>query len=204
MIDKVKVMLRDGSMVDLPVWQKQYGLKEYSNSIGKYFSISEHRFDADIDMFGQLVVNELLMRVLDGYREATNEPCCINSFNRDQAKQDQLQLAGYRTATHSPHIVKLAADVDTPGVDDLRKMKKHAKQSDFELWKEAVRINWERASMMRQVASILGIKVRIGHKEYLEKRQTFIHVDVCPEYFAAGKPFHKTPHPKVWERETTW
>lgn len=209
MSEKVKVMLRDGSMVPLSNWQERYGLTLNSNQIGKYFSVSESRFQRDIVDYGELVVNEFLIRVLDGYRQAIGHPVIINSFNRNEVKQAQLRKGGFRAALHSPHVVKLAADVDTPGYLDLAQ--KHGYNAvlrtaelEKQLVKEAAQINYESAITMKQVANALNIKVRIGHKQYLKVGQTFIHVDVCPEYYAPGKPFHHIDHPLAWEEQITW
>jgi hypothetical protein len=57
---------------------------------------------------------------------------------------------------------------------------------------------------IQEVASIVNIKVRIGYNQYLEAGQTFVHVDVCPEYYAPGKPWHALEHPAVWEKQITW
>jgi hypothetical protein len=182
MIDKVIVVLRDGSEISLTDWQKKYGLKPYSNAIGKYFSIREQRFEDDIETYGQLIVNELLIRVLDGFREAVDVPVNINSFNRDESRQEQLRSEGRRAAQYSPHVVKLAADIDTMDEHQTR----------------------EWVKTLKQVASILGIKIRIGYKQYLDDGSTFIHVDVCPEYYAPGKPWNNRFHPIQWEKESEW
>ncbi|HTF21011.1 MAG TPA: hypothetical protein VK658_23210, partial [Chryseolinea sp.] len=147
--------------------------------------------------------------VLDGYRQAIGQPVFLNSFNRNEAKQAQLKKAGFKAASKSPHVVKLAADVDTPGLNEIiHKRGYNAVVMTPELQKEArlemMRINYDSAITMKQVAAALQIKVRIGHKQYLEIGQTFIHVDVCPEYYAPGKPFHKLGHPLAWEESITW
>lgn len=201
MKEKVKVILRDGSTTALEQWQILYGLDTASDKIGRFFSLSEHRFKTDIDLFGELVVNELLMRVLDKYREFTKHAVVINSFNRTQEKQDQLRKNKFRAASHSPHVAKMAADVDTPGIFELMVDKGWSKEKAS---KEAAKINYDEVILMRQAAAALQIKIRIGHKEYLQIGQTFFHVDVCPEFYAKGKPFHEYPHPAVWEKETQW
>jgi hypothetical protein len=182
MIDKVKVILRDGREVRLSDWQSLYGLAPYSNNIGKFFSIREYRFQKDIEDFGELVVNELLMRVLDGFREAVEEPVRLNSFNRNEEKQMKLKEQGFKTATYSPHVVKLAADIETKDEKQTR----------------------EWVKVLKQVGDILQIKIRIGSEQYLKAGQTFIHVDVCPEYYSKGKPWSHFPHPAAWENKTTW
>lgn len=201
MKEKVKVILRDGSTITLEKWQERYDLDPSSDKIGQFFSLSEDRFKTDIVMFDELVVNELLIRVLDKYREYTKHAVTINSFNRSPEKQEQLRKNKYRAATHSPHVVKMAADVDTPGVLEL--MMKH-NWSKERASKEAMKINYDEVILVKQAAAALQIKIRVGHKEYLSIGQTFFHVDVCPEFYGKNKPFHEHPHPAVWENETTW
>jgi hypothetical protein len=182
MVDKVKVILKDGRTVRLSDWQMMYGLAPYSNNIGRFFSLSEDRFKNDLTAYGELIVSELLIRVLDAYREAVGYPVTINSFNRSEEHQKDLKTRGFKAATHSPHVVKLAADIETKTEKETR---------------EGVKI-------LKQVSDILKIKIRIGFEQYLKAGQTFIHVDVCPEYYSKGKPFCHEPHPAPWERPTTW
>jgi len=182
MRDKVTATLRDGTQLNLAAWQKHYGLPVDSDKIGRHFSISEHRFDEDIKLFGALVVNEPLMQVMDATREALDRPLKINSFNRSQAKQDALKAAGFKTAKTSPHVALMAADIDTTTPAQTREMVK----------------------VIQQVSALLGIKVRLGFEQYLKAGQTFVHLDVCPEYFAPGKPFAGVDHPLVWELVITW
>jgi hypothetical protein len=202
MIEKVRVILRDGSETSLPEWQKLYGLKPYSNEIGKYFSLSEYRFQRDLELFGELVVNELLIRVLDRYREKLNQPVKLNSFNRNATHQQTLTAQGLRTAKYSPHEVFLAADPDTPGIEDLRKTR--TKATPAELWDLAVKINRDHARIAREAGQELGIRVRVGNEQYLREKQTFIHIDVCPEYFAPGRVWHNKKHPVQWESALSW
>lgn len=182
MRDKVKVVLRNGSEVSLPEWQKIYGLPIDSDKIGRHFSLTESRFIRDIQDYDELIVNELLMTVMDALRDALKKRIIVNSFNRSEAHQQDLKKRGFKTATHSPHVAKMAVDIDTTSPEETREWAKYVKQ----------------------VASILNIKVRIGFEEYLNTGQTFIHIDVCPEYYASGKPYYKFPHPKQWELVITW
>lgn len=182
MNDKVKVVTRDGETISLEAWQKMYNLPLGSSRIGEFFYLSEYRFKKDIELYGELVVNELLIRLLDAIRKASNHPLIINSFNRSAEKQEQLKKDGARAATTSPHVVKLAADIDTLSKDDTLKLVKR----------------------IREVADIVKIKCRIGYRQYMEDGNTFVHIDVCPEYFAYGKPWHDQPHPEVWELTNEW
>jgi hypothetical protein len=201
-MEKVKVILSDGTETTLNNWQKIYGLKLHSPLIGKYFSLNEARFQKDLSNYGELIVSELLIRVLDEYRKQLGQPVIINSFNRSEAKQVNLKAQGLRAATHSPHVAKLAADIDTPGILELASH--GAPESPTELWKKAMEINRERVKILEKVSDDLGIHTRIGNEEYLRAKQTFIHVDVCPEYFAKGKPWNDRFHPLAWEKSITW
>lgn len=201
-MNKVIIITREGKSITLEEWQRVYGLTVGSTQIAKYFSIEERRFALDIREFGKLVVNELLIRVMDGLREALDHSVNVNSFNRTQLKQRELKAKGFRTATFSPHVALMAVDLDTPNIEDLRKI--NPKLSERELWEIAVKINREWVMMLNQVASILRIKVRIGSIKYLKEKQTFIHLDVCPEFYAKGKVFNKQSHPVEWESELRW
>lgn len=181
MIDKVKVILRDGTETTLPAWQEMYGLTDIMK-IGRYFSLRESRFMRDLELYGELVVNELLIRFIDGFRERVDHPVIVNSFNRNHAHQVELQKRGFRAASISPHVVKMAMDIDTKNKEQTTE------------WVKALRP--EKASS--------GIQARIGWKDYMDAGQTFIHIDVCPEYYAPGKPYHSQPHPAVWEKATEW
>ena len=157
--------------------------EEYKEEkIGKYFSVSESRFQEDIRLYGEVVICDLLFRVLNRYRELKGEPVKLNSLNRDRKKQEQLLKDGFRAAKTSPHEYFLAADVDTKD------------QSDTIL----------SVPIMRQAAKDLGIKVRIGWQDYLKAGQSFIHVDVCPEYFGKGKVWSQNSHPVQWSTQNEW
>lgn len=202
-MDNIKVILRDGSETSLLNWQKIYGLTENSRMIGRYFSLNESRFKKDLADYGELIVSELLMRVLDAYREKLGQPVTINSFNRNELKQINLKTQGLRAATHSPHVMKLAADIDTPGIIELQSHTAPL-ESPTDLWKKAMQINRERVKILEQVSDDLGIHTRIGNEDYLKQKQTFIHVDVCPEYYAKGKPWNHKFHPIAWEKSINW
>ena len=157
--------------------------QEYTNEkIGDYFSIRESRFQEDIKLYGKVVICELLFKVLNRYRELKGKPIHLNSLNRNRKKQEQLLKDGFRAASISPHEYFLAADCDT----------------------ETVAETLSNVPMIRQAANELGIKVRIGYSDYIKAGQTFIHVDVCPEYFGKGKVWNGKSHPKQWENSSEW
>ncbi len=182
MINKVVVVLRSGQEITLVEWQKIYGLQIGSDSVGKYFSLRDHKLRQDLEDYDKLVVNELLIRVLDAFRENLKKPVVINSFNRSEAKQLDLEKRGFKTAKVSPHVVFMAADLNCTSPEMVR---------DF-------------VKRLRIVSKNLGIKIRIGSEEYLRIGMTFVHVDVCPEYFGVGKPFNKKQHPQPWEVVVEW
>lgn len=191
MNDKVKVVTREGKVISLEHWQRTYGLPVGSVRIGHFFYLTETRFQKDLQLYGILVVNELLIRFLDALRKASQHPITLNSFNRSRSHQAELRDRGFRAAKDSPHVVDvigdeifggLAADIDTLSEQETRAMAKRC----------------------REVSSIINIKIRIGYEQYLSIGDTFVHIDVCPEFYAPGKPWHTRPHPEVWEKEITW
>lgn len=178
----VVVITKAGTEITLKEWQKIYQLPENSTMFGKHFSTTERIFSRDIKDYGKLVVNELLIRVLDRFRSRIKKPIVINSFNRDDRRQDQLTQQGLRTAKYSPHVVFMAADIDTASALDTR----------------------EYIRELDGVSKELGIQIRLGYDDYLKNGQTFVHLDVCPEYYAKGKPYHGMPHPIQWETSIRW
>jgi hypothetical protein len=192
-LDKTKVVVinRAGQPISLEQWQKEYNLPQGSTKISKYFDMKEDRFQKDIQMYGKVIINELLFRVADQFREDVGHPQTINALNRNQDHQNTLHAQGFRTATHSPHLVKedrsgisgaFALDVDTASNE----------QTD----KEVV--------ILVRAARKLAIKIRIGWQEYKAVNMTFIHYDVGPEYYAPGKPWNHITHPLAWEKESRW
>lgn len=181
----ITVILRDGTETTLAEWQKIYGLPVGSEQIGVYFSLQDGKIAENLRQYGKLVINELLIRVLDAYRKKTGVACILNSFNRSEAKQAELQNnPNFAAATFSPHVVFMAADINAVSSTETN----------------------YKAQTILQVAKELKIKIRVGWREYLNLKSpmTFVHVDVCPEYYAKGKPFHDRKHPVQWENEVTW
>ena len=179
---KVFILLPDGSEIPLEQWQQENGYEVGSARIAKHFWFTESKFMEDIQNYGKLVVCESLMKIADKYRDMKAAPVRVNSFNRSRAKQLSLIDGGFKAAAVSPHEYFLAMDADT----------------DTE---QETRLN---AAMIREAAKQLGIKVRIGYEQYLAGKMTFIHFDVCPEYFSPGKPWHSIKHPIQWETENQW
>ena len=149
----------------------------FADKITENFSASEARFQKDIAAYGECTVSVLLFTVLQRYRGLKGEPVDLNALNRDRKKQEQLIRDGFRAAKISPHEFFLAADVDTKDAADTLAS----------------------VPLMRLAAKETGIKVRIGWQDYLKAGQSFIHVDVCPEYFGKGKVWNHVSHPVQWE-----
>jgi hypothetical protein len=179
---KVFILTADGHEITLASWQAANGYEPGSARIAKHFWFTESKFMQDIQDYGKLVVCELLMKVADKYRDLKAASITVNSFNRNRAKQKSLLAGGFKAALVSPHEYFLAMDADT--------------ETEHE-----TRLN---AAMVREAAKQLGIKVRIGFEDYLANKQTFIHFDVCPEYFAPGAVWHHIKHPPQWETEIQW
>lgn len=181
--EKVIVIQYDGTEITLKEWQKLYGLEIGSDQIGKYFSLNgDPRLLRDVLEYGKVKVAEPLILFLDLLRKELAKPLVITSFNRSHAKQLQLRKAGYKTAKYSPHEVCLAADIDCKTEAETRLF----------------------ALTAKKVAEKACLKVRVGSEQYIKNGQTFIHVDVCPEYFGSGKPWAGKQHPFQWEEVNNW
>lgn len=178
----VYIISKSGVRISIEDWQKIYGLPVGSDKVGVYFSLKDKKLRENLLKYGELLVAEQLIRVLDEFRARTGLPCVLSAFNRSQARQNELRKLGYRAAAFSPHVAYMAADIDTAS--------------------EARTRDWVKVLM--QVSIDLGIKIRIGFEQYLSAGQTFIHLDVCPEYYAKGKPFHNKVHPAAWEISLNW
>lgn len=159
----------NGNLMPLKEWQQFRGLK--GDKISDNFTASE--FDNE----GELILSESLIDFLQMVRSRWGKPLKINSGYRTQEKQDALKKQGYKTATTSPHIEGMAADIDTSDKTETVKL----------------------VNVIKQVSAALNFPVRIGYKQYMNAGQSFVHVDVCPKYFSDGMPFHKKAHPSAWE-----
>lgn len=179
----VVVVLTDkDTYISLENWQREYGLEVGSNKIGKYFNLSEPRFKKDVEEYGKLIVCAPLMVVMDAYRSAIGESVTINSYNRDDRKQQELRASGFRAARSSPHVEKMAVDVDTRDEAHTRK----------------------NVPILKRAAKELGIPIRVGYMDYIKNDQSFIHFDVCPLYYAKGAIRYNEQHPPQWENEIEW
>lgn len=173
---KATIILLNGNEVDLHTWQSIYGLPIGGTQIGHNFNIGERSFRDG------LKICEPIIRLLDVIRELKDSPIHINSLDRTAEKQEQLRLNGYRAAKFSPHVAKMAADIDTISEDDT----------------------YDLLEIIEEAAKLLNYDVRIGWQSYMKDGSTFIHVDVTPMYYAPSKVFYNESHPKVWENIIQW
>lgn len=173
-----KVIMYDGSLVDLASYQKISGLKD--DMISENFSLKEKK----IGEFRPCIYAIPLIQLVQVSREMAGRPLVINSGYRTHEKQAELLSKGYRAAKTSPHEYGMAFDIDTRS------------------YKETI----ELVKILRSAASeLLDVKIRIGYLKYwTEDKSTFVHVDVCPMYYAEGRPYHKNDHPIQWEKEIVW
>jgi len=165
------IILLSGDPVDLNTWQKMYYLTPGSSQIGRFFDIGEKSFK------NGLTISEGVIRLLDMIRILWNRPININSLDRTKEDQERLKKQGYRTAKFSPHIAKMACDIDTVSKEETLELKE----------------------VIEEAADLLGYHIRIGWQDYMNIGQTFIHIDVCPMYYRTGKPLNKENHPWQWE-----
>jgi uncharacterized protein YcbK (DUF882 family) len=183
-----QIILRDGSSVSLAEWQLRNNLPP--DKAMPQFSVRElglHKENARI--------TEQLLLLLQKVRDIRNKSTKINEGFRSPAEARALHdryaammRAGTLNASknpaslNSPHTQGMAADIDESSPESVRKL-----EADI-----------------RKAAAELGFSIRIGIRQYLGAGMTFVHVDVCPEFFAPGKPFHLRPHPAAWRNPITW
>jgi hypothetical protein len=179
-MDKVIILTEEDTYMTLSEWQSVYGLK--ADHIGQHFKLSEPKFQEDLKRYGRLIVCAPLIKVMDLARVYWKKPFVINSFNRDEIKQQELRDSGARAAATSPHVYKLAADINTKNEEDTLSLVKCIKRASLEL----------------------NIPVRIGYRDYIFNKQYFVHVDVCPLYYSSKKTRYLDDHPVFWEKEIEW
>lgn len=168
------ILIGDGKTIDIKEWQKIYNVK--SPKISTFFSIGEPCINDDTRVSSKLLV------LLDRVRQIKGVPVKLNSLYRTQEHQRELISQGYRAAKTSPHCEGMAADIDTVSKQDTT----------------------HTVNIIKQAANELSMTVRIGYLQYMQDGNTFVHVDVCPEYYAKDKPFHKLKHPIQWESGMVW
>ena len=101
----MEIILRSGQIISLKDFQKVNKLDD--KMLSDHFSVAE--FDCD----GELLIAEPLIHLLELIRATVKRPLKINSGYRTISYQTSLRKTNKGAATNSPHIVGLAADVDT-------------------------------------------------------------------------------------------
>jgi len=176
------VILPHGSPISLKDWQYMCGLDIGSPQIADHFRIGEMNRHRKSVIRNGFTISSLILDLLDEIREHWGITF-INSFDRTDEEQDKLNDdPNIQAAASSPHVVKLAVDIDTLNESDTYKL----------------------VELIENRAKALNIKIRLGYRKYLAKGQTFVHLDVCPMYYAPGMPWHGKEHPEVWEVEARW
>ena len=173
---RATVELFTGQKINLNTWQSLYNLPRGSSQIGRYFRIGERGFKDGLE------IHEGVIRILDVIRVIRRKPIFINSLDRTEEDQERLRREGYKVAKTSPHVVKLVADIDAVSEDDVMDL-----LGDID---EAERI--------------LGYEIRKGWESYLDRGQTFVHIDLCPMIYGKGKLKYETDHPWQWEERREW
>lgn len=177
--ENIFVLRSDGTYERIETYRARVGLKAPQAS--KYFTVQELQLASHSQDF--LVVCEPLMEVKDAYRSAKGRPVYSAAYNRSPAHQQALRDAGLKAAITSPHVAKMASDIDTASVQETN----------------------EQVVILRGVIKELGYEkwFRIGWKVY-QPSQSFMHLDCCPWYYAKGRPWHAFPHPTTWEVPGEW
>ncbi|RYD82925.1 MAG: DUF882 domain-containing protein [Sphingobacteriales bacterium] len=168
------IRIPNGKEITLESYQDVHHL--FSNQLSKHFSVEEFQCS------GEMETNSHLLDLLEAFRTKINHPVKINSGYRTPAKQRALKAAGFKAATVSPHCFGMAADIDTTSREQT----------------------YEYVTILKEVAKSLNLKIRLGYEQYLDLGQTFVHVDVCPEFYAKGKPLYNQPHHPAWENAIEW
>lgn len=169
-----------------------------------YFHVTEQIFQKNLKDYGKLTVSILLMRVLDTFRFRINEPVILTSFNRSQDHQEKLvENPNYYAARFSTHVENLAADFTTKTLSQLHYAWKETKNEKLREATISILKN-HYLKTLNNVAADMGIRIRIGMDEYINKGQTLFHVDVAPEYYREGRCWNYKSHPEAWERAARW
>lgn len=164
-----EIITGDGKRMPLKEWQQFRGIK--ADTLSANFKVAE------FDCKGEIVIAEPLIDFLQVIRYQWKKPLTISSGYRSQTYQEELRQRGFKAATNSPHVKGMAVDIDTSTKDETILL----------------------ANFILAAAKRLSMPIRIGFNDYLKGGQTFIHVDICPKYYAKGMPFNEDKHPTSWE-----
>ncbi len=170
-----KIITKSGAILDLHVWQHQKGYRAIQ--LGQYFTTLEEKLNRE-----SWVLHESLFEILDRLRFLAGRPIYINSAYRTTAEQLKLQEKNENAASNSPHPYGLAIDIDT------------RTHKETEIY----------VNHLRNIAKELNVKIRIGYKKY-QPKQTFIHIDVCPEMYGEGGVWEFMPNiPTAFKSQIEW
>lgn len=174
-----QVITKSGLIIPLAEWQKLQGFttKYEVPKLSKFFSTKERSFNK-----GNWLLHELLFEISDRLREKVGKPVYANSAYRTQLEQMKLRKTNKNAALISPHTYGMAIDYET------------SSDVETDLY----------VKYLKTIAIELGIKIRIGYKQYKLSRQTFVHCDVCPEMFGVGKPWEMLPVPDLFRESIEW
>jgi hypothetical protein len=183
-----QIILRNGTLISLAEWQQQNNLPP--DKAMPDFSVRE----LGLYKVNALMAEQVLL-ILQETRNIRGKSTKINEGFRSPAEARSLHdryAAMMRAGTlnarknpaslNSPHSHGMAADIDETSPEKVRKL-----EADI-----------------RSAAARLNFSIRIGIRQYLGAGMTFVHFDVCPEFFAQGKPFYQRPHPAAWRNPITW
>lgn len=171
------IIMQNGQVIPLETWQDLQGLPAEFITVNyrlDYYSILSGNIFENFEI--SCYVLQIINALYDkGYKE-------INSLYRTDARQKILLRENKNAAKISPHVFGMAADIDA----------KDTKQTI------------ELSSIIKTIAAGYGIKIRVGFTQYIANKNSFVHFDVCPEYYAKNKPYHNTNHPPQWENKIEW
>jgi hypothetical protein len=165
-----KIYLNDGTLTDLSNYQEKEGLNK--DQIGQHFGLNEYVFTENMKHYETVYWCEPIIKLLDAYRVEKGAPVNLTSVFRSKGRQQDLIDRGITDAEISPHNMSFAADADcgndTEVINGVKIIKRLSKQ--------------------------LNIPVRLGYQSYLNRGDTFIHIDVCNFYYGKKGPWADHQH----------
>lgn len=174
------IIMQNGQIIPLATWQDLMNLP--SEFITNNYRLDYYVMQNGVKVypFANFEVSCYVLELLNALYDKDYK--VINSLYRSDAKQKELLKTNSNAAKISPHVFGMAADVDSKDSKDTITL----------------------SQLVKKLAAELGIKVRLGYTQYIAKGNSFVHFDVCPEYYAEGKPYHNINHPKPWETQIEW
>jgi hypothetical protein len=184
---------QEGHMHTIQEWHQWTfnGSPPSPNAITQNFSLNETKFKQDLAQYGKLNVCVELMFLLQAIRFELGEAITITSFNRNEAKQAELQKnPNYKAAGTSPHVYFMAADIVPASV-----IKAKTTADKTRAIKAAAERIWP---IIRKRGG------RMGVDQYIANGQHFIHIDMCPVFFGPGKLINEGAMPPPWKISQRW